>query len=424
MKNALVILLLLIGLAFAETVPVVTIEGAINPVSAKYFMRQLENAEVERAPCMIILLDTPGGLMTSTEDMTKAIMSAEIPIVVYVTPKGGRAASAGVFITYAAHIAAMTPGTRIGAAHPVSMMGGQSDTASAQTMMEKVANDAVASLRSMADQRGRNRDWPEKAVHESQSITAKEALELGVIDTVADNLDDLIAALDGMTYGPENADTIKLFSPRVEKRPMTSVEDFLFTILNPNIAYMLLMLGVVGIYLELQNPGGVLPGVVGGISILLALYAFQILPVNYVGILLIILAIGLFIFETQTPTFGFLTTGGIVSLLAGSFLLTSGNPMLFTISWKVIIPTVVLAAIIVVFAVYKALKATVAKPSSGREGLVGEKGIVAKPARDGLRHMFVEIHGELWAAEGEGIAPGDKVVVEKVEGNRLIVKKV
>jgi len=424
MKITLVIWLLAAVSAtiFAAEVPVLTVDGAINTVSAKYLMRNMERAREERAPCVVIMLDTPGGLMSSTEDITKAMMASQVPIVIYVHPKGGRAASAGVFLTYASHIAAMTPGTRIGAAHPVSMMGGgQGDTL--DTMMEKVANDAVANLRSMASERGRNEEWSEDAVIESKSITADEALEIGVVEILAENMEDLLISLDSMAYGPSGKDTLALPDPVLDYRPMTSTEKFLFTILNPNIAYLLMMLGMVGIYLELQNPGIILPGVVGGISILLALYAFQILPVNYAGVALIILAVALFIIETQTPTFGLLTTGGIVALLAGSFLLTSGNPSIFVISWKIIIPTVIVASAFLIFIIWKAVAARFAKPETGEEGLVGATGVVAKPSREGLRNVYVEIHGELWAAEGENLEPGDNIVVEKTDGNRLIVRK-
>ena len=422
MKRLFQIALILVATTLcAGVVPVITVDGAINPVSAEYIIKNLETAQDEGAPCFVIRLDTPGGLMSSTEDLTRAIMASDIPVVVYVWPKGGRAASAGVFITYASHIAAMTPGTRIGAAHPVSMMGASND--SSETMMEKVSNDAVANLRSIAVERGRNPDWPEAAIRESESITADKAVEIGAVEYLAEDLPKLLEKIDGAAYGEDKSDTLYLDNPVVDLRSMTQVQRFLFTILNPNIAYMLMMLGIVGIYLELQNPGTIFPGVVGGISILLALYAFQILPVNYVGIALIILAVALFIFEANTPTFGLLTTGGVVAMLAGSFLLTSGNPTLFSVSWKVILPTVALAAAVTVLVLLKVVRARVSKPVSGREGLVGEEGVVTRPAREGLRDIYVEIHGELWAARGEDLSPGDRVVVKEVQGRYLIVEK-
>lgn len=406
---------------FGQSVPVVTVDGAINPVSSDYIMRCLKDAQAKDAPCFILRLDTPGGLMTTTEDITRAFMASETPIVTYVWPTGGRAASAGVFIAYSSHIVAMAPGTRIGAAHPVSMMGSGGD--SSQVMMDKVINDAVANMRAIASERGRNPDWVERAIRESESLTNEEALNLGVSDITAENIWELLEKLDGMVYGPHYGDTLNLPDPVPTEKPMTSVERFLFTILNPNITYMLLMLGIVGIYLELQNPGTIVPGVVGGISLLLALYAFQMLPVNYVGIALIVLAVVLFIAETQTPTFGLLTTGGIVSMLAGSFLLTSGNADLFVISWKVIIPTVVIAGLLIVFAVYKAAQARFSRPVSGGEGMVGEEGVVARKAIRDDADIFIEVHGEIWIAEGEDLKPGDKVVVKEIKGNRLIVKK-
>ncbi|MCK5832167.1 nodulation protein NfeD [bacterium] len=425
MRNVFITILLLVStFAVAESVPLITIDGAINPVSAKFILRNLEQAQEEGASCFIILLDTPGGLMTSTEDLTRAIMSSDVPVVVYVYPRGGRAASAGVFISYSSHIVAMTPGTRIGAAHPVSMMGSGGKSDSTETMMEKVANDAVANVRAMALERGRNPDWPEKAVRKSESITADKALELGVVDLIAEDVEDLLIKINGLAYGLEKEDTLRLKKPVAIERKMTNVEDFLFVILNPNIAYMLMMLGMVGIYLELQNPGGILPGVVGAISILLALYAFQILPVNYVGIAFLILAVALFILEANTPTFGLLTTGGVVSMLAGSFLLTSGNATLFTISWSVILPTVALAAIISIFVLWKAVKARISQPKTGKEGMIGLKGVVVEKASPNLKNSYIEIHGELWAAFGEGLSLGNEVVVIAIESGKLKVKKV
>ncbi len=415
------IILMLTFSAVAEPIPVISIDGAINPVSSKFILRNLNEAEKEGASCFVILLDTPGGLMSSTEDLTRAMMASEVPIVVFVYPSGGRAASAGVFITYSAHIAAMSPGTRIGAAHPVSMMGSGGD--SAETMMEKVANDAVANVRSIALERGRNPDWPERAIRESESITADEALELGVIDLIAEDVGSLFDAIDGLAYGPGKADTLRLKNPVAIERGMTNVEEFLFVILNPNIAYMLMMLGVIGIYLELQNPGGILPGVVGAISILMALYAFQILPVNYVGVALLILAVALFILEANTPSFGLLTTGGVVSMLAGSFLLTSGNASLFKISWFVILPTVALATLIAVFVLYKALRARTMRTSTGLEGMIGQKGVVAAKSSERLKNFYIEIHGELWAGIGEELPAGTSVVVEGVEGGKLKVRR-
>ncbi len=424
MKKTFLITLLsaiLITAGFAQQVPVITVSGAINPVSSDYIMRCLEDARAEGAPCVVIRLDTPGGLMSTTEDITRAFMASEIPIITYVWPTGGRAASAGVFIAYASHVVAMAPGTRIGAAHPVDMMGSSQDSSNA--MMEKVTNDAIANLRSIAAERGRNERWVERAIRYSESLTSDEAIYQGVSDITADDVHELLAELDGFVYGPTYSDTLRLPNPIPAEKPMTSVENFLFTILNPNITYLLLMLGIVGIYLELQNPGTIVPGVVGGISLLLAFYAFQMLPVNYVGVALILLAVVLFVAETQTPTFGLLTSGGVISMLAGSFLLTSGNADLFLISWKVIIPTVIIAALLIVFAVFKAAQARLSKPVSGNEGLVGEEGIVAKKRIADQRDVFVEVHGELWIAEGEDLNPGDAVVIEKVSGNRIVVRK-
>lgn len=421
MKN-LITILFIFSQILALGVPVITVDGAINPVSSKYITRNIRDAEHENAPCLVLQLDTPGGLLSSTEDLTRAFMASKIPIVVYVHPKGGRAASAGVFLVYSAHISAMTPGTRIGAAHPVDMMGGGKD--SSNMMMEKVSNDAIANLRAIAIERGRNPDWVEKAIRKSESVTADEALELDIIEIIAENTDSLLAELDGFVYGPSRADTIRIPNPVPDYRPMLQLEKFLFTILNPNIAYLLLMLGMLGIFLELQNPGSVLPGVVGGVSILLAFYAFQILPINYAGFALIILAIILFIAETRVPSFGLLGIGGIVAMLAGSFLLTSGNPQFFRISWSVIFPTVVVAALFILVVAYKVAKIRLTKPASGMEGLIGEKGIIAEPKSDKIKDKLVNIHGEVWAVIGNELKPGDNVEVISVVGNKLVVKKI
>ncbi len=428
MRRLLASLVLLVGiwlvfyhLARAQTaghVDVLTVKGPINPVVAGYIDRGIKEAERDGAVCVIIEMDTPGGLMDAMRDIVQDIVSARVPVVVYVSPPGARAASAGVFIAMASHVSAMAPNTNIGAAHPVDTSGGEIPA----TMNQKVTNDAVASVRSLAERRGRNADWAEKAVRESISSPEREALEQRVVDLVTDNLTTLLVELEGRSVTlASGAVTLHTKGAAVNRIAMTPVESFLDLISNPNIAYILMVLGVNGLIFELSNPGAILPGVVGGICLLLAFYALGTLPINYAGLALIIFAFVLFIVEVKAPTHGLLTTGGIIAMFLGSLLLISSTAPYFTISRELIAAVVGLTAAFFVFVVGAALRAQRRRVTTGREGLVGQVG-VAKAALAPSGPILVD--GELWEATSLSgrIEPGQRVRVVEVDGLRLKVK--
>jgi len=401
-------------------VKVLTLETAITPVSAEYLIKAIHQAEDENAECLIIQLDTPGGLMTSMEDIIKAILGSHVPVIVYVAPSGAKAGSAGVFITIASHIAAMAPATNIGAAHPVSI-GTPIDTSS--VMEEKITNDAVAYIRSIAEKRGKNAEWAEKAVRESKSITATEALEKGVIDLIAPSLDSLLTMIDGreveVILGTKKLNTK---NARIEEIELGMRFRILELIVDPNIAYILLMIGMAGIMLELYNPGTIFPGVIGVISLILAFYAMQTLPVNYAGLLLIVSAIILFILEVKITSYGLLTIGGIIALTIGSIMLFESPLSFMRVSWKVIAPTVILTTLFFVIVIGLAIKAQRRQPTTGSEGLVGETGV----AKTQIKHEGqILLHGEIWnATSEEPIRKGDKVKVVSVNKLEVVVKKV
>jgi len=398
---------------------VITIDGIINPAVSEFITKAIARSAAEGAECLIIRMDTPGGLDLSMRSIIKEMMSAGIPIVVYVSPGGARAASAGALITIAADIAAMAPGTNIGAAHPVSLGGGKMD----DEMAAKVENDAAAYAESIATKRNRNKEWAIKAVRESVSITEKEALEIKVIDLIASDLNDLLRQLDGRQITTAaGVKTLATNNIAVNEIHMGLREKVLDTLSNPNIAYILMMVGLLGLYFELSNPGAILPGIIGGISLILAFFAFQTLPVNYAGILLIILALILFILEIKVTSFGMLTVGGIISLTLGSLMLFDAQAPFARLSYEVVIPVVVVTSACCVLTVYLAVKAYSRKPMTGREGLRGEIGI-CKSTIDPEGKVFV--HGEYWnALSDETIPEGTQVKVLEVKDSKLKVKKV
>ncbi len=406
----------------ASLVEVLSLEGTINPVAVERLDKAIELAVENKAQCLIIQLDTPGGLDTSMRDMIKLMMNSEIPIVVYVAPKGGRAASAGVFITLAAHIAAMAPGTNIGAAHPVAMgIGGAVD----KEMMEKVVNDAAAYVKSIAQKRNRNVEWAEKAVRESVSITAEEALELNVVDLMAEDMNDLLEKLDGAEVEVmQKTLTVMTKGASLHFMEMSFREKVLQTIADPNLAYILLMIGIWGIVLEFFHPGSLLPGIVGGICLILAFFALQILSFNMAGLVLIFLAVVLFVLDITVPSYGALTIGGIVSLALGSLMLIDPSAIYISISLEYIVIMVAFTSALFIFIVGYAIKAQFKKPATGPEGMVGSTGIT----RSNLKTKGkIQIHGEIWNAilesSGEVIRKGEEVEVVRVEGMRLVVKK-
>ncbi|MBI4950099.1 MAG: nodulation protein NfeD [Deltaproteobacteria bacterium] len=393
-------------------------DGVINPVMAEYIVGAIKKAADEKAEAVIIELDTPGGLDLSMREIVKDILSSDIPIIVYVAPGGSRAASAGVFITYAANVAAMAPGTNIGSAHPVAMGGGKMD----DTMAKKVENDAVAYIKSIAAKRGRNAEWAEKAVRESVNITAEEALKLGVIEIVAPDRFELVGKLDGRKVDlPGGARSLNVKGAEIKDHEMNLRFRILNAISNPNVAYILMMIGLIGIYFELSSPGAILPGVVGAVCLILAFYAFQTLSINYAGLLLIGLAIVFFIVELKVVSYGLLTIAGIVSLILGSLMLFESPAPFMRLSIWVILPTVGFMTAAILGAMYYALKIYKRKPVSGKEGLVGEVGSVVDDFEmDGK--IFIE--GEYWNATTDApLKAGDKVKVVEVKGLSVKVVK-
>ncbi|MFV1950417.1 MAG: nodulation protein NfeD [Nitrospinota bacterium] len=400
-----------------EEIVVLRFEGVINPIAAEYMAGKIKKATEENDRVVIIQLDTPGGLDTSMRIIVKEILNSRIPVVVYVAPSGSRAASAGTFILMAANIAAMAPGTNIGAAHPVNMGGGKMD----RTMMKKVENDAVAYIRSIAEKMGRNADWAEDAVRKSVSISEKEAKELGVIDIIAENIDELIQGIDGREVKTETGKTIiRTKGVKIRYVDMDMRQRILAALSNPNVAYILMLLGMVGLYFELSNPGLILPGVVGGISLILAFYAFQTLPINYAGLALILLGLILFIAEIKVTSYGLLTVGGIISMVLGSLMLMDTDAPYLRISWSVILPTVLATASFSVLILGLVVKSHRTRPVSGMDGLIGAEGIARTEIAPG---GDIFIHGEIWKAESEDtIKKGDKIVVDKINGLKVRVR--
>lgn len=401
-------------------VKVIKVNDIINPSIAEYIQRSIEESEKEGAHCLIIQLDTPGGLDLAMRQIVKTIMNARIPIVVYVYPSGARAASAGVMITMSADIAAMAPGTNIGAAHPVTLGGGKAS----KEMMEKIENDAVAYIKSIASKKGRNEKWAEEAVRKSVSITAEEALEKNVIDLLASNMDELAQKLDGWEV-MKNGTTIKLRTKdaRIVYVKMGLRQKILTALSNPNIAYILMMVGLAGLYFELSNPGSILPGVIGAISLILAFYALQTLPVNYAGVLFIILAIILFIAELKIVSHGILSIGGVISLTLGSLMLFRSPEPYLRVSLSVLLPTILLTSAFFITVVGLAIKAHRAKPHSGEKGMVGEIGTAETEI--GPKGGKVFVHGEYWNATSDTIIEkGSTIEVMEVRNLRMKVKKV
>ncbi len=400
-------------------VSVLPLKGVINPVSAEYLVDGIRDAQNKGYQAVIIELDTPGGLDESMRDIIQTMIKAKIPIIVYVYPSGGRAASAGAFITIAADIAAMSPKTNIGAASPVSI-GEQLD----ETMKAKVTNDAAAYITGLATNNNRNAEIARKMVTDALSIPAEEALKDNIITLIATDRSNLIAQLDNKTFPTSKGNvTFHLTGAEVVENPMGFRSEFLFILSNPNIAYILMMLGIMGLYFELANPGAVLPGVLGGICLVLAFYSFQTLPVNYAGVLLILFAVLLFILEIKATTHGFLAIGGVIALFFGSILLINTQVEFLRISMEVILPTVIGVALFFGLVAYLAIKAYRRKPSTGTEGIVGEIGVAKSPVSAEGGRVF--IHGEWWdAISDEPIPEGAKVKVVASTNLVITVQKV
>jgi membrane-bound serine protease (ClpP class) len=410
------VILLATGLAAAEQddIYIVRVADAISPGTADYIMSSIRTAEDHHASCIVIELDTPGGLAESMRQIVQSILASRVPVVVFVSPGGARAASAGVMITMAADIAAMAPGTNIGAAHPVGAGGQDIDG----KMSEKVINDMVAQARSVAEKRGRNANWVEDAIRESVSVTETEALRENIIDFVANDIDDLIRQLNGREIKDRGVLKLDDANKIVMKESLRT--KILRTISNPNIAYILMLIGLAGLYFELSHPGAIFPGVIGGISLILAFFAMQTLPVNYAGILLILLAIVLFIMEMKIASYGLLSVAGIVCLLLGSLMLFEGDTPDMKLSLKVLLPTVIVVSGFFVGVAALVFRAQLSKPATGSYGLVGEIGVVKKALTPEGK---VFVHGELWNARSKEPLDEDvKVRVVKVVNLMLEVE--
>jgi membrane-bound serine protease (ClpP class) len=448
-RNLIYIGCLILGLVLASSspattssIPVLKLDDVIvNPIVNEFIAEGVREAEMQGAPCVIIELDTPGGLLSSTRAIVKTIMNAKVPVVVYIAPSGAHAGSAGVFITYAAHVAVMAPSTNIGAAHPVQVGDQKSSQGSDLkdlfkkkeeipdkdagdgVMSDKIMNDTLAWIRGIAKTRGRNVQWAEQAVRKSVSITAQEAMKLKVIDFIAADRQELLEKLEGRTVkvGEKNI-TLHVAGSTLVVRTMSWRQNFLNTLINPNIAYLLMSLGFIGLMFELTHPGTWVPGIVGLVSLILAYYAFQTLPTNFTGFALIGLAILLFIAEALVTSFGFLALGGVMCMLLGSIILVDSPFELMTISWTVIIPVVLFMAMVFVFLSTLAIRAQRSKKEVGISSMIGVEGMADT---DIAAAGKVFAMGEIWDATAEElITKGEKVKVIEVNGLKLKVEQI
>lgn len=405
--------------ASSPTIEILHVEGTIVPVVADYIDRGISQAEDENATVCIIELNTPGGLLTATEKIVQRIMNADVPIVVYVSPKGAWAASAGTFITLSAHIAAMTPGTTIGAAHPVAAGGEEIP----EEQMKKIVEFSAKWMKTIAEDRGRNMEEAELAVTESKSFTDVDALEYNLIDMRADNLKSLISQINGWKVTLANGEEVTINTTGYEtiRNEMNAIEQFLQAISDPNIAYILLTLATIGLITEISNPGLIFPGVAGGLSLLLAFYSLGVLNAYWGGVALILLAMGLFIAEYFTTSFGLLTAGGIISLVMGSLILFSHSPGIEVNRGLIVGVTIAIAAF-AIFVIGAIIRGQKRRKATGAEGMIG-KIAIAKTPLDPTGTVLAE--GELWTAIAEEgkIAPREEVIITKVEELKLRVTK-
>ncbi|MDP4172911.1 MAG: nodulation protein NfeD [Bacteroidota bacterium] len=405
----------------AKTIYILSTNGTINPVSESYLVNNIGKASENRAECVIIKLNTPGGLLSSTRNIVSAILRSPVPIIVYVSPEGAQAASAGVFITLSAHVAAMAQSTNIGAAHPVSLQGSMDSI-----MFQKSTNDAAAFIRTISKKRNRNVQWAEDAVRKSLSITENEALKMNVINIISKDLNELLRQINGVevetTSGKRKIDTEKAQLVYID---MNFRQKFLDIICDPNIAYIFLMLGFYGLIFELYNPGAIFPGVIGAISLILAFYSLNTLPVNYAALLLIILSIVLFILEIKIVSHGLLTIGGVIMLALGSIMLfdTGPIPESLSISKEIIFGVVGFTTVFFLFVITLGIKAQHLRTSTGPSSIIGE---IAIALSDLNPFGQVSLHGEIWSAENLGsdiISKGENVEIVNVRDLDLMVRK-
>lgn len=443
LRGITLLLLLLLAWPARAEVWLVDIEGAIGPASADHLLRSLDKAVSAGATAVVLRIDTPGGLDTAMRDMIKAILASPIPVVAHVAPSGARAASAGTYLLYASHVAAMAPGTNLGAATPVQIGGtpglpgmpksneepdespdadAQPAPAAGNAMERKIINDAVAYIRSLAQLRGRNGDWAERAVREGVSLSSADALEAGVIELVADSAADLLAQLDGrqVTVGDATV-TLRTANAPVFQQPVDWRSDFLSVITNPNIAYILLLVGIYGLVIEFYNPGIGLPGIVGAMSLLIALYSLQMLPISYAGMGLILLGIALMTAEAFAPSFGVLGLGGVAAFATGSVMLMDTNLPAFQLALPMIVAVTVFSAALLVFALGMILRARKRAVVSGVEHLLGVTATVSRVEGD---DAWVWLDGEIWHARSEvPLAADDTVTVIAIDGLTAVVRK-
>lgn len=420
--KTLVISLLLGPVLVSASVLKIRVDAPIHPATAEYIIQSIEKADRDGAELVILTLNTPGGLDTSMREIIEKIVNARTPVAAFVGPSGARSASAGFFIALACDIFAMAPGTNTGAAHPVGIsITGQSMD---KTMEDKVTNDAAAYIRTLAEKRGRNVRMAEDAVRKSLSYTEKEALDGGLIDIIAKSEEEIVDRFDGKSIKRFDGSlrTLALLGKPVISLPMTFRQKFLLTVANPNLAYILLMIGLLGLYFEFAHPGAILPGVLGGISLLLAVFAFQILPINYVGLGLVLLAVILFILEVKVQSFGMLAIGGIAAMIIGSLMLIKAPIDELRPSLSFILPVAIGVSLIVLFLLTLVFRAQARRSFSGREGMIGEMGTARTDLSPSGR---VFVHGELWIAEAEEpVRTGEKVkVIEVLDGLKLKVGK-
>lgn len=419
-----IFLILIYRLGYSEEFWVDLVEFndlVINPVTAKFLTKAIDQAVEDGSQCLIIMLDTPGGLQKSMEMIYKAMLNSSVPIIVFVAPDGAQATSAGVFIALSAHILAMSPGTKIGSAHPVALGVEKMD----EDVKNKIVEHTVGEIKKIAELKGRNVEWAEKSVRDSISSTWKEAYDKKVIDLIADNVNDLLTKIDGKEVITEAGKKIlHTKNAKIRNINMSLRERLLDKISDPNIAYMLLIIGFYGIFFELSNPGAVFPGILGGISIILAFFALQTLPVNYAGILLILLALILFVLEVKVTSYGALSIGGIIAMILGSLMLIdSSEPYayIFKISYQIILPAVIVSAVFFILGMVLVARTQKKKIITGREGLIGSIGVCSTEINPEGK---IFLHGELWnSISDEHIMPKEKVKVVGIDGFTLKVEK-
>lgn len=400
-------------------VELIVIDAGINPATADFIHESILTADRDGAQALVIELDTPGGLLDSTKSIVKDLLGSPLPVIVYIAPSGAGAASAGVFVTLAANIAAMAPGTNIGAAHPV---GGQGENIGGD-MREKVENFAASLSKTIAQDRGRNVEWAEKAVRESVSVTEHEALKLHVVDIIADSVDDLLRQADGREVSVRNGKLkLDVAGAAVVPKEMRLKQKFLNILANPNVAYLLMMAGILGLYVEFTHPGVFFPGIAGGICLLLGMAALQVLPINYSGLALILLGIGLLVSELFVPSFGVLGVGGIVAFVLGSLLLFDTPDSTLTLDRSIVYAAAGTFGGFTLLVSYLVVRSQRRKPSLGREGLIGEIGEVRQAIDATGGKLFV--HGEHWnAVADEPLEAGAHAEVVRVDGMRLTVRR-